>query len=98
MSTSPVGCAEAFRRLDDYLDRELSAEEMAMVREHLEICAVCATEFKFERSVLDQVREKLRRLDVSPALAQRIARALDEAEKGGWGSAAPLSSDHPPVA
>ena len=45
-------CEEAFRRLDDYLDRELSAEEMTLVREHLEICAGCAREFNFEESVL----------------------------------------------
>jgi len=78
-----MSCEETFRRLDDYLDRELSAEEMGMVREHLETCAVCATEFDFEQSVLDLVKEKLRRLDVSPDLARRIARALDQVEQGG---------------
>lgn len=76
---TPCTCEEAFRRLDDYLDRELSADEMGMVRDHLETCAVCATEFQFERAVLDQVRDKLRRLDVSPDLARRISKALDEA-------------------
>jgi len=45
-------CEEAFRRLDDYLDRELSAEEMTLVHEHLDICAGCAREFNFEASVL----------------------------------------------
>ena len=45
-------CEEAFRRLDDYLDRELSSEETALVHEHLEICAGCAREFNFEASVL----------------------------------------------
>ncbi|HEX9580190.1 MAG TPA: zf-HC2 domain-containing protein [Gemmatimonadales bacterium] len=78
-----MSCEETFRRLDDYLDRELSAEEMGMVREHLETCAVCATEFDFEQSVLDLVKEKLRRLDVSPDLARRIARALDQVEQEG---------------
>jgi len=72
-------CEETFRRLDDYLDRELSADEMHMVREHLETCVVCAGEFQFERKVIDQVRDKLRRLDVSPDLARRISRALDRA-------------------
>ena len=75
-------CEEAFRRLDDYLDRELSPEEMEMVREHLEICAGCASEFNFEASVLHGVREKLRQIDIPSGLEARIA-ALLEAEAGG---------------
>jgi len=31
-------CEETFRRLEDYVDRELSAEEMERVREHLKTC------------------------------------------------------------
>jgi anti-sigma factor (TIGR02949 family) len=76
-----LSCEETFRRLDDYLDRELSAEEMRMVRDHLEICAVCATEFGFERAVIDRVRQKLARIDVSPDLKRRIALALERAER-----------------
>ncbi|MGH7561766.1 MAG: zf-HC2 domain-containing protein, partial [Gemmatimonadales bacterium] len=34
MDATPYGCEEVFRRLDDYLDRELSGEEIALVREH----------------------------------------------------------------
>jgi anti-sigma factor (TIGR02949 family) len=70
-------CEEAFRRLDDYLDRELSTEEMDMVREHLEICASCASEFGFESSVLHGVREKLRQIDLPAGLDARIAALLD---------------------
>ena len=77
-------CEEAFRRLDDYLDRELSAREMELVREHLEICAGCAREFEFEASVLRGVRGKLRQLDVPADLQARILLAL-EAEGTGSG-------------
>ena len=73
-------CQEAFRRLDDYLDRELSAEEMRLVREHVELCAVCAAEFKFERSVVDGVRSKLRQVDLPPDL---IARVIGSLPRGG---------------
>jgi anti-sigma factor (TIGR02949 family) len=69
-------CEEAFRRLDDYLDRELSAEEMVLVHEHLDICAGCAREFNFEASVLDGVREKLRQIDVPESLQTRILSVL----------------------
>ena len=70
-------CEEAFRRLDDYLDRELSAPEMELVREHLEICAGCAREFAFEESVLKGVRTRLRHIDVPADLQSRVLRALD---------------------
>jgi anti-sigma factor (TIGR02949 family) len=70
-------CEEAFRRLDDYLDRELSAEETALVNEHLEICAGCAREFNFEESVLKGVRAKLRQIDLPPTLQARILGVLD---------------------
>jgi anti-sigma factor (TIGR02949 family) len=74
-------CEEAFRRLDDYLDRELSAEEMTLVHEHLDICAGCAREFNFEASVLRGVREKLRQIDLPDSLQARIVAALGKAQR-----------------
>ena len=80
-------CEETFRRLDDYLDRELSAPETTLVREHLEICAMCAREFAFEASVLHGVRGKLRQIDLPDDLQARVLRALDgESAVGGGGS------------
>ncbi len=49
-------CAETFRRLQDYLDRELSPAETAAVEAHLAECGVCAEEYRFEASVLRHVR------------------------------------------
>ena len=69
-------CEEAFRRLDDYLDRELTSEETVLVREHLEICAGCTREFNFEASILKGVREKLRQIDVPESLQLRILSVL----------------------
>ena len=69
-------CEEAFRRLDDYLDHELSPDEMVLVREHLEICAGCAREFNFERSVLKGVEEKLQQIDIPANLQSRILGLL----------------------
>jgi len=72
-------CEEAFRRLDDYLDRELSPEEMRLVREHLEACAFCAAEFGFEARLLDELRPKLRRIGAPHDLIERVSRALESA-------------------
>ena len=71
-------CEEAFRRLDDYLDRELSAEETTLVQEHLEVCAGCAREFNFEESVLRGVRSKLRQMEVPKSLQSRILSVLNK--------------------
>jgi len=71
-------CEEAFRRLDDYLDRELTPEETALVHEHLETCAGCAREFTFEASVLRGVREKLRQIDLPESLQSRILDVLND--------------------
>jgi len=72
----PYTCREAFSRVDDYVDRELTAEELDLVKEHLEACEMCAREFAFEAFVLSQTRAKLARIDVPDDLRERIARAL----------------------
>jgi len=73
-------CEEAFRRLDDCLDRELAVEELRMIEEHLSDCASCLQEFTYERSVLDGLKGKLRRLPMPEDLAARIQRKLGGAE------------------
>jgi anti-sigma factor (TIGR02949 family) len=73
-------CEETFRRLDDYLDRELTSHEMQLLREHMDVCAVCAAEYTFEASVLKQVRAKLQRLGAPEELLAKISRALRRAE------------------
>ena len=69
-------CEETFRRLDDYVDRELSQEEVRRVEEHLKHCVECAGEYRFEESVISNVREKLKRIEVPPSLAAKISEKL----------------------
>jgi anti-sigma factor (TIGR02949 family) len=75
-------CEEAFRRLDDFLDRRLGPDETRLVEEHLQVCEACTREFAFEASVLHGVREKLHHLAAPPDLLARI-----------WSQ---LASDTPP--
>jgi len=72
-------CEEVFRRLNDYLDRELSPAEMAMVKEHLDTCGQCASEHAFEASVLQELKSKLRRIDLPQSLLDKVAAILAEA-------------------
>jgi anti-sigma factor (TIGR02949 family) len=76
-------CEEAFRRLDDFLDRRLAHTEMHLIEEHLEICAACAREFAFEASVLNGVRQKLRQLSVPPDLQARITAEIRATREAG---------------
>jgi anti-sigma factor (TIGR02949 family) len=76
-------CEEAFRCLDDYLDRELKPDQMDCVREHLETCAICASEFDFEQTVIDDVRGKLRRIRAPGDLMTRISALIASARGAG---------------
>ena len=72
-------CSEVFRRLDEYLDRALTAAEMAAVQEHLDICMVCAREYRFEERVLNDMRAKLTHLDIAPGLVDRVRAEVERA-------------------
>ena len=82
-------CEQVFQRLDDFLDRELSAEEMRLVREHLDLCEACAMEHRFERRVLDDVKEKLRRISMPQGLVARVHAAIARAQGEGEGEFGP---------
>ena len=77
---SRTNCEEAFRLLNDFLDRRLSPDEMKTIEDHLEICAWCAREFNFETSVLHGLRRKLRQLDAPEGLLSRILAQLPPSE------------------
>jgi anti-sigma factor (TIGR02949 family) len=76
MNLDRYTCLETVRRLDDYLDRELSPAETHEVERHLEVCDHCLKRFQFEGAVLDDLRIKLRRVVVPETLETRLRRAL----------------------
>ncbi|MGH7499110.1 MAG: anti-sigma factor family protein [Gemmatimonadales bacterium] len=69
-------CTEVFERLDDYLDRNLSADELALVARHLDECVVCAGEYRFEATVLEGLKARLRRIEAPPYLLSSIMLRL----------------------
>ena len=77
-------CEEVFGRLDDFLDRALSADELLLVADHLRTCAACASEHRFESGVLSAVRSKLSRIEAPPSLREDLLKRLaDERRKPG---------------
>ncbi len=78
-------CEEALRRLEDFLDRELSAEEMQRVQAHLDTCAACTSQFQFEEQLLDGLREKVRRISLPADLKDKINRRIDAERRASNG-------------
>jgi anti-sigma factor RsiW len=75
--------------LQDLLDERLDAARQAEVRTHLAGCAACRNELESLRWVRDVPLQQLPVEDVPPALAARVAAALDAADRQpvrrGWG-------------
>ena len=73
---SSLTCIEVFNRLDDYLDRNLSDEELALVARHLEDCLMCANEYRFEATVLEGIKTRLRRIEMPAHVLSSIMLRL----------------------
>lgn len=80
MTLDRYTCLETVRRLDDYLDRQLSETERHEVERHLETCDRCLQRFRFEAVVVDDLRTKLRRVTVPAALESRLRDLLRRGE------------------
>lgn len=78
-SPRPYECADALARLDDYLDRRLSAKERRLVEEHLSVCTACTSKYRFETTFIADLRRKLARIDVPPRLVDRVQEAIRRA-------------------
>ena len=81
--TDALTCREAFNRLEEFLDRELSPEETVQVQAHLEQCVQCAREFRFEAGVLEGIRAKLAHIGIPQQLAERVSLALRAGTRRG---------------
>ncbi|HEX3236367.1 MAG TPA: zf-HC2 domain-containing protein [Gemmatimonadales bacterium] len=81
-SETQAACEAILRRLDDYIDRELSPSDMQMVERHIEECLRCGGRYRFEISLIREVRSRLRRICPPDDLVARIRLRLD-AEAAG---------------
>lgn len=73
-----MDCRECFEKLQDFLDRELSAEELAQVEAHLVECGCCADEFRFEKTVLIHIKGGLQCSEVPSELRKRCLENLTD--------------------
>lgn len=69
-----LDCEAVMTRLYYFLDRELSSEELAEVRAHLDACPPCRERFTFEANVLRLVSRCARQLSAPPELVEKVRR------------------------
>ena len=71
-------CREAIALLADYLDRELTPEHLAVIEQHLAICAPCRAYF----ATYDKTRElaaRVQRVEMPAGMKERLRRLLLDA-------------------
>ena len=65
-------CEEAVKRLNEYLDHQLSDSERVVVMKHLEICRPCLRRFTFEQTLVISLRQKAAHLCAPSALREKL--------------------------
>jgi len=69
-------CGEIHGQLNDYIDRELTPEEMHMVRTHLTACVTCAEQLLLDRAQLKHIRRQLGRIQMPAHIKAKISATL----------------------
>jgi hypothetical protein len=72
-------CKESLERMNDYLDRKLTPQEMKSVRQHVLICHACALKFASEAKILEETRAKMERIFPQDRMITRLSHILAEA-------------------
>jgi anti-sigma factor (TIGR02949 family) len=73
-------CEEAVRRLNEYLDHQLTEAERVVVLKHLEICRPCLKRFSFEQTLVISLRQRVLHLCAPAALREKLHSLLREKE------------------
>ena len=78
VSADFYSCEAAVKRLNEYLDHEMTAEERVVVLKHLEVCRPCLARFSFEQTLVVTLRRKVSVLCLSPAVREKLFLLLRE--------------------
>ena len=78
ISADFYSCEEAVKRLNEYLDHEMTPEERVVVLKHLEICRPCLKRFSFEQTLVVSLRQKVTVLCLPESLRLKLHGLLRE--------------------
>ncbi len=73
-----MACHDCLEQLYQYLDKELSEEELATVRHHLEECHGCSDHFYFEARFMRKIHDAFAGERAPGDLRERIVLRLRE--------------------
>ncbi len=73
-----MDCQDCLELLYEYLDKELSAEDLATVRRHLDDCRGCSGHFFFEEHLIRKIHDACADDRAPDQLRQRIVLRLRE--------------------
>ena len=75
--SSTITCSEAVRQLWDYLDHAISAEDQALVEQHLSFCRSCCGELEFAKELREFLASGDSR-EIPPDVQARLERFVQE--------------------
>jgi mycothiol system anti-sigma-R factor len=76
-----MSCIETVARLHLYLDRELSAEEVVFVQQHLSDCPTCECRFHFDQGLKRLIHERCT-IQRAPAHLREVVMRLAQLPPG----------------
>ncbi len=74
-------CEEAVKRLNEYLDHQMTEDERVIVLKHLEICKPCLRRFTFEQTLIVSLRQKVLHLCAPQPLREKLHALLRTTEE-----------------
>ncbi len=80
LADTTYNCQDVIARMGDYLDRELSDAEVALVKEHLDACGPCEHAFRWEDSILRKVKSCAQEPEMPEGLADQIFQTIELAD------------------
>ena len=76
--SQPISCEEALERLYEFLDGELTPDNAAEVRHHVEVCEACYPEVKFTTEFRDALHRASLGQPVCPESLRKKVRLVME--------------------
>lgn len=82
-SMGMISCEDALARLWEFLDGELSPEDEAAVKKHLEICNRCFPHYDFQSAYFEYTRQVREREHAPTPLRKELFHRILEQEADG---------------
>ena len=77
MAVNDIDCAQALKRLVEFIDRELADADRDVIERHLQTCRSCLSRAEFERALKGKLRS-LSHGDVPSKTLDRITALMQD--------------------